>query len=290
MTQEEKRLLEELNDLLTGYAIRSACTNMPYVKCSPTTVNDQVFLFEKQEDAEAFCAAEKAAGIPVTVQKLEAQPIEGDPEGRVVSMVRQFLATLMMLDVDVVCYRSAAMAEGKEIYVSDLMPEGLAKKMFNSKAYNPLLQLTGIFFCQAARLPKERQDPEEIKLAEEEFAANLVKSELLIAVLPPEDMEASGGKGSVKLSECRYPSVKDPAGQVFMPVFTDLHELQKFAGQKRLAAMKVNFLRLHNYFLKEASGYMLNPAGFALPFKREQMGAMAARFGLQLETLPKPAK
>ena len=67
-------------------------------------------------------------------------------------------------------------------------------------------------------------------------------------------------------------------------------ELQKFAGKKRLAAMKVNFLRLHNYFLKEASGYMLNPAGFALPFKREQMGAMAARFGLQLETLPKPAK
>ena len=148
MTQPEKKLIQQLSGLQTAYAIRSACTNMPYVKCSEATVNDQVFLFESKQDALDFCAARREEGVPVTVQELVSQPLPEDPQGRVASQVRQFLAVLPTLDVDVVFYKGADMAQGQELYVADLLPETLVRKMLKSRAYNPLLQLTGIFFCQ----------------------------------------------------------------------------------------------------------------------------------------------
>lgn len=285
--QENMELSKRIFSLDEAYAIRSGCTNMPYVQCSEKTVNDQVFLFEDEAQAKEFCAAWQDKAGPLLPVPLHTRPVPG-VQGRAVSEVRRFLASLPTLDVDVVCFRGREMEEGQECYVSDILPAGFTQKLTGGGMYNPLLQLTGIFFCQAARLPREKQDPEELRLAEEEFSANLVKSSLFLAVLPPEGQEVGENLAKIPLAKCRFPFVKNKKGQVLMPVFTDIAELQKYAQGRRMAAMRVAFTRLHNYILKDAESCLINPAGFALALPKKQLEPLAMRFGLKMEG-PDPA-
>ena len=278
---DESRLVaKEIYGLREAWAIRSGLTNMPYVHCDPQTVNDRVYLFADKAQAERFCAGQPAEQR-LSVLPLETVPVKG-AQGGTVSRVRGFLAQLPTLDVDVVFY-TPQNGEGRECYVEDILPPGFSGKLMGNKMYNPLLQLTGIFFCQEARLPREAQDPEELRLAEEEFSANLVKSTLFLALLPPEKPQP--GQTQVPLSQCRFPVAKNKKGEAFMPVFTDITELQKYSAGQPLAAMRVGFTRLHNYFLENAKCYLLNPMGISLPLMREQLAPMAARFGLQLEPM-----
>ncbi len=280
--QNDMELSKRIFGLDEAYAIRSGCTNMPYVRCSEQTVNDQVFLFEDEGQAKEFCSSCQDTAGPLAVIPLHTRPVPGQ-QGKAVSEVRSFLASLPTLDVDVVFFKGREMAEGQECYVSDILPAGFAQKLTKGGMYNPLLQLTGIFFCQQARLPKEKQDREELQLAEEEFSANLVKSSLFLAVLPPEGQDAGEGLAKVSLAKCRFPFIKNKKGNVFMPVFTDIAELQKYAHGRRMAAMRVAFTKLHNYILKDAESCLINPAGFALPLPKKQLAPLAARFGLKME-------
>lgn len=284
MSEVSVALINELNHLQAAYLIVSACTKLPYVECSEATANDQIFMFANQEDADAFCESKKERGIPVNVQTLKLLPIANDPNNRMVSQIRHVLSSLPALHVDVVNFKGAEMEQSQEIPVSNLVPAGIYQKVVRSNMYNPLLNLTGIFFCQAVRVPKESQDAQELQIAEEEFSANLVKSELLLAMLPPEGQQVTPGvPQQIQLSECRFPFAKNQKGETFLPLFTDIHELHKFAAGRSMGIIKVKYTQLNNYLHKDARGFLLNPSSFALPLIREGLAPMAARFGREME-------
>ena len=76
-----------------------------------------------------------------------------------------------------------------------------------------------------------------------------------------------------------------PARQIFIlkhiprsdmqPAFTDVMELQKFAGSKKMRAAKVPFEKLQGMLVQEAKVMIINPLGFSLPLTREQMKKIA---------------
>ena len=49
---EKMDVLEMLREAEDIYVIYSACTNMPFVYCDPETYDDEVILFDSEEEAK----------------------------------------------------------------------------------------------------------------------------------------------------------------------------------------------------------------------------------------------
>ena len=52
-------------------------------------------------------------------------------------------------------------------------------------------------------------------------------------------------------------------------------EFQKFAAERKLGFLKVDFQKMPGLLAKQAKGYVLNPAGINLMLQREQLNRMA---------------
>ena len=53
---EKMDVLEMLREAEDIYVIYSACTNMPFVYCDPETYDDEVILFDSEEEAKKQAA------------------------------------------------------------------------------------------------------------------------------------------------------------------------------------------------------------------------------------------
>lgn len=276
----------EVKDLKEAYALFSPLTNMPYVECEEKNFNDQVFLYEKKEDAETALKEYEAKGIRVTVKELKTVevylPVKADdPNGAKKKMylnqVRQHLGILPFMGVNALGYQPAEGAL-QTIELTDILPEGFEKKVGDNALYQPNLQLTGLYLMQEARRKKEFVDMKNLQALDEEFSSNLIKSRLFIAVLPPEGQEKTP---KLNLKECRLPYLKHQNGEIFFPVFSDIWEFQKYAqGKKNLRPIQIPFQEITKFWVKDAKAYMINPMGFSLPLTKEMIPKLVSRFGV----------
>lgn len=276
----------EVKDLKEAYALFSPLTNMPYVECEEKNFNDQVFLYEKKEDAETALKEYEAKGIRVTVKELKTVevylPVKADdPNGAKKKMylnqVRQHLGILPFMGVNALGYQPAEGAL-QTIELTDILPEGFEKKVGDNALYQPNLQLTGLYLMQEARRKKEFVDMKNLQALDEEFSSNLIKSRLFIAVLPPEGQEKTP---KLNLKECRLPYLKHQNGEIFFPVFSDIWEFQKYAqGKKNLRPIQIPFQEITKFWVKDAKAYMINPMGFSLPLTKEMIPKLISRFGV----------
>ena len=62
---EKMDVLEMLREAEDIYVIYSACTNMPFVYCDPETYDDEVILFDSEEEAKKQADRMLDAKIPV---------------------------------------------------------------------------------------------------------------------------------------------------------------------------------------------------------------------------------
>lgn len=272
----------KLRGLQKAYAIFSPLTNMPYVECEEENYNDRVLLFEGKEEAEAAAEELEEKGIRTTVTELKTVEIavpagpNKKPQKMYLNQVRQHLSILPQIGVNAVGFKP----EGKEmetVETESVLPDNLLQKISGTPAYQPNLQLTGLYLMQEARRKKEYVDMKHLQELDEEFCSNLAKSRLFIAVLPPEGREK---EEKLNLKECRLPYLKHQNGDIFFPVFTDISEFQKYAKNNRaLRMIQIPFAELLKLWVKDAKAYMVNPMGFSLPLSKEMIPRITERFG-----------
>lgn len=272
----------EVKALREAFVLYSPLTNMPYVECEEENYNDQIRMYAKKEDAEAGVRELEEKGIRVTVRELKTVEVEmpgkagGAKKKMYLNQVRQHLGTLPFTGVNAIWFKPQE-GDACTVDLPGVLPEDFAKKVGENPFYQPNLQLTGIYLMQEARRKKEYVDMKHLRELDEEFSANLVRSHLFLAVLPPEGKEK---EEQLNLKECRLPYLKHQSGDIFFPVFTDMWEFQKYAqGKAAMRSIQIPFKELTKFWVKDAKAYMINPMGFSLPLGKEMVPRILEKFG-----------
>lgn len=279
-------IVNEVKALKAGWTLFSPLTNMPYVECEEENYFDQVYLFESKTEAEAAVERLEDDGIRTVLREMKTVSVEvpvnvQEPNGEkrqiFINQVRQHMTTLPFLGVNAICFKP----EGKEAQTVELalvLPEDYEKKVEHNTAYQPNLQLTGMYLMQEARRKKEWVDMKRLQELDEEFSSNLVKAKLFVAVMPPEGKEQ---EQKLELKECKLPYLKHQNGDVFFPVFSDIWEFQKYAqGKRHLRPIQIPFADIQKFWVQDAKAYMLNPLGYSLPLGKEMIPRILAKFGV----------
>ena len=267
-------MIKKLQGLDVFYAAFSQSTRMPYVECDPETFDDQAYLFTEEEAARQWAGEQGEKQIPTAVVKVDKQ------------QMLMFYTSLYLTGVNRLAFHNGAgfVFLPIEQVVTLKQPDGEDQGLPKS---NPTLQLTMIYFLQELRRPgqspQDRNRRIRLQEMEQEMMANLMRSRYIMAV----DVSKVEGEFDPKKpgQNIQIPYLKTPDGDMMQPLFSDMWEFQKFGRQRaqglRLAAMP--FKALLGSLIKDAKGYVLNPAGVNLVLLREKLEAMTKQMEQQGE-------
>lgn len=262
MEKEKITVLMKMQKMEAFFVLFSRGTNNPFVICDPETFNDQVWIFEDQEDLKKMAEPYIEQKNPLISIKVENKSF------------LNFYSTLFHIGVNEVVFverEKKTEFELEEIVKQPDMSDVPAEKR---PLFNPQLQLTSIYFMQEFRRGVELSEKKNIGELEEEMAANLVKSRFLIALEEVQDAEKKN---------MQVPYIKNKDGDVFQPVFTDAGEFNKFNREKKFKAVAAEFKNLDKVLIPAAKGIVVNPQGFNLIVMKEQIGKLLERFGVNAE-------
>ncbi len=257
-----KKKFEQYEQL---FALYSQATNLPFLVCDPETFDDQVYVSSKEnymrELARTY-AEQKYRLLVVKIPKAQIQ---------------RFLTGLYSVGANTVMVQEGGLPV--RVDLQQLAPKPKLGDMVQEKLskMNPQLQLTALYFIQELRRPVERdlEEKKRLRSMEEEMAVNFMKSRFILAV----DVSEVKGKWDPKdkSQKAKIPFVKDQAGNVFLPCYSDLGEFEKFNVKNKnakLCLLSIPYEELPKYLIQESKGFLFNPAGFHLILTREQMEQM----------------
>ena len=270
MSTDNRLMIKNLQKLDHFFSITSRSTNLTYAQCDETTYDDQAFLFSQEEDAKEFCGKLNENSFPSMVLKVERDQMQ------------KFYTGLYLTGVNRVAFHNGTGFSylPLEAIVTLKLPEQGEK---TPPVMNTALQLTGIYFLQELRRPGvDSKDPERLKKLrelEQELMADLIRSRFILAL----DITDVRGKLDLKKPnpDLKMPYLKNPAGDILQPVFSDLWEFEKFRGKgsRRLQPVAVPFPGLVPSLIPNAKGYALNPSGFNLVLMKDKVELMAKQAG-----------
>lgn len=274
MTVDNTFMIKKLQAMKTLFAVYSPLTKMPYVECDRETFDDQIHLFADLEKAKEYCQETAKNKIPLAIRKLEEE-----------KQIIPFFHELYQNGVNVIVYHDEMNETRMELETIITIPDW--DKMERRPVFNQLLQLTAAYFLQEARRPDQpKDDPERRKMLhelEEEMLVNIARSSLILPIVekPAKEGEEEKGKqfGAVIL--------KNGKNEIFQPVFTDFSEVARMypkAGTD-FKVMTIPFPKLATQLLKDAQGFVINPAGFNLILNRNLLEMIAQRFVPQDENV-----
>lgn len=237
--QEVMELIPQKEEI---FLIFSKLTRSAYLECNEETFEDEVFIFDTEEEAKAFAQAKEEQLIPVTA-------------GRVVKkhMFRMFvdLYPIGVNNVNIYIGKELVKIPLKEI-VSRPPDDQIDKTKIIE---NQQLAMSLLYFLQEARKPKG-MNMDKIHEMEEEMAANIYKAEFIMPIKKDE----VDGKKVIRLMLI---PMQDKSQMI--PVFSDSVSFQNFVGEETTEGVLVSFKSLSEMELpKEAAAYVLNPAGPSL--------------------------
>lgn len=219
------------------FIIFSKCTNMPYIYCEPKDLNDEIFVFFKEEDAKAYKDKKLLEEIPLQVAKIQKE------------YFLSFYSNLYMMGVNAVCVDEGTQGE-IEILLKELVirPNYEELPKGQVKVENPQLHLTALYFMQTLRKKPKQEITPEMKEMEEELIANLQKGKFIVP-LQGENM---------------VPFMKMQNGDAYQPIFTDISEFKKFNVKDEFRGVVVPYEKLQKVLVEQSKGIVLNPMGFRL--------------------------
>lgn len=231
---------EALNKLRTSpelFVLISLCTKMPYVMCDPETFDDEIFLYEKEEDVKKEAVALVQQKIPVHVAKIENQQF------------LNFYANLYTMGVNCIVYNWKMDSEVK-LQLPELVRRPGIENLPEGKIWveNPSLHLTALYFMQEVRKQKLEKLTPELKEMQDEILADYGRGTFLAAV-----HEENG-----------VPLMKQKNGDSYQPIFTDALEFRKFNKDNKFRAVVVKAQKVVDVLAKEAKGVVINPMGVNL--------------------------
>ncbi|MCD7955863.1 MAG: SseB family protein [Lachnospiraceae bacterium] len=257
------RSIQKKQSLIVAYC---AFTNMPFVVCDPDTYNDQVWLFDSEEQLQEFAK-------PYTEQKIALKGIKY-PNKKFLS----FFGSLFTIGINEMVFVNS---RGKEtLALEDMVKQPDFSKLPKEKQpiQNPGLQLTGLYFMQEASRPIPNEQKTQLQELEEELAVNLMKARYVVPIELLEGPENDAEK--LKQRKYRLPILKNKNDEILQPLFTDSTEFMKFNKENKFRAIVVPFDNLSGILIKNAKGFLLNPGGFHLAMPKELIEGLKNRFEL----------
>ena len=242
ITEKKKKAMSMLRNSDKIYALISPCTQMPYVVCDPETYDDEVFLFEHEEDA-------RNEAQRLMQKKIPARLAAVDKNSRL-----PFFVNLYPMGVNCLVVGKGTDFE-VSLQIEELITRKIPEKLPEGKQIveNPELHLTALYIAQEMRRQPEQEMTDDIKEMQEELMAHFRKGKYILPVRGQEKKE--------------MPILKQKDGKIFHPVFTDIQEFIKFAGlhrEEKFETIVVEAEKLPELLTKEAVGVAVNPMGVNL--------------------------
>lgn len=241
--QQKQTVMSDLRQSGEIYVIMSNCTNLPFICCDEETFDDEIFLFRKVEDAQAFGQELQKAKNPIKIVKLTNNVFLG------------FYTMLYSIGVNCIMVDKGTNRECPiqlEELVKLKQPEGEAANGV-VRVENPALHLTAAYFMQKFRAGQQEQEGVQTELEElqEELQAHFRKGRYIVAI------EEEKG----------VPILKNNNGEAYQPVFTDMAEFMKFSKGRKLKTAIVEFDGITKMLSAEATGVVVNPFGVNVTFQ-----------------------
>ncbi|MGN0314501.1 MAG: SseB family protein [Fusicatenibacter sp.] len=263
MTVDNTFTIKKLQSLEHFFVTFSQITKMPYAECDPETFDDQIYLFTEEEKAKEFAKSYVEKNIPLlTVKVLRKQ-------------MANFFLGLYAEGVNMLVYYDGVTTNRLEI--EKVFPKPNEEKIAKEPLpmLNPSLQLTVIYFLQELRRPNQSKDDMErnrrLREMEEEMLVNLTRSNFIMAI----DISQVKGEFDPKHPgpDIRIPYIKNQKEEIFQPIYSDIGEFRKFQRDPnaKIRLASISFGQLLPYLMKNAKGFVLNPADVNLLLSREQL-------------------
>ncbi|MCI9148733.1 MAG: SseB family protein [Hungatella sp.] len=263
MAVDHRLMIKKLQGLETIYASFAQTTRMPYVECDQETFDDQAYVFADEEEAKKWAKEYQEKHIPLTTVKVDKE------------QMLMYYSSLYLIGVNRLVFHNGAGLSYLPLEQVVTVKRGEGE---NFPARNATLQLTMLYFLQELRRPVQSSEDVErrrnLQEMEQEMMANLVRSRYIMAV----DISQVEGEFDPQKpgQNIRIPYVKNQEGEIFQPLFSDMWEFQKFSknNNSKFRLVMVPFKGLLPSLVKDAKGYILNPAGVNLVLLRERLKAM----------------
>lgn len=266
MSTDNRLMIKNLQKLDRFYVLTSKATNLPFAECDPETFDDQTAIFEQEQDAKEYAEKLEEENQPTVVTEIIKDKMSAFYTGLYLTGINRVAfhngAGFCYLDL-------SAVVTVKKPEQKDNMPPVM----------NDSLQLTAVYFLQELRRPNQNTpDPERnarLREMEQELIANLRRSRFVLA------LDVTDVKGALDLTkpnpDVKVPYLKNPAGDIIQPIFSDLWEFEKFRQKnpRKLQALSAPFQKLVPPLIQNAKGFALNPAGFNLLLQRDKVEALA---------------
>lgn len=268
MEKSKIESLQKLQKMEQFYLLINAGTHNPFVVCDKENFNDQVWIFEVEDDmkeaAKPYMIEQKHKLIPAKIVNKGYLP---------------FFTSLFTLGVNAVVF--VEKEQTTEFELTEIVKRPMLEKIPEDKRplENPALQITGTYFMQELRRQVPMEEKENIKELEEEMAANLVKSKFLIAVENQD--EASLEERKKEPLKIFY--LKSKEDKFMLPLFTDTVEFSKLNREGKYRAMMIDFKNIKKIIMPEALGMVVNPYGFNLVVQLQHFNDLLARFGITVD-------
>lgn len=247
MTLEKATAMRTLSSSKELYTLISLCTKLPFVICDPETFDDEVLMYEKEEDV-------KREGQRFIDQKIPLQIVRVDNK-----QFLNFYANLFTMGVNCVVLNGYMPGEYK-LQLSEMVRKP-GQNMPNGQPWveNPELYLTAVYFMQEIRrmkITEETQLSDELKAMQEEILAHYSKGKFIVAF---------DDKNGV-------PLLKQTNGDAYQPIFTDALEFSRFNKDNKLKGVVVEAAKIPSILVAEAKGVVVNPfnINLQLPITRKQ--------------------
>ncbi len=269
MEKSKIESLQKLQKMEQFYLLINAGTHNPFVVCDKENFNDQVWIFEVEDDmkeaAKPYMIEQKHKLIPAKIENKGYLP---------------FFTSLFTLGVNAVVF--VEKEQTTEFELTEIVKRPILEKIPEDKRplENPALQITGTYFMQELRREVPMEEKENIKELEEEMAANLVKSKFMIAVEKPQEGKTEEEQKKEALKVFYLKSKED---KFMLPIFTDTVEFSKLNREGKYRAMVIDFKNIKKIIMPEALGMVINPYGFNLVVQLQHFDNLLTRFGMSAE-------
>lgn len=254
------RSIQKKENIIVAYC---AYTNMPFVTCDPETFNDQVWIFDTNEQLQEFAK-------PYTEKKILLKGIQYPNKA-----LLGFFSMLYTIGVNELVFITESGKETLELEELVRKPDYSKLPKQQQPVLNSELQLTGLYFMQEASRPIPNEE-KDLKDLEEELAANMVKARYIVPIELLEGPESDAEK--LKNRKYRLPILKNKKEEVFQPIFTDPTEMAKFNRENKFKALVMPFANLSKAVVTESKGFLLNPLGYHIAMPKELLNGLSKRF------------
>lgn len=269
---DHRFILKKIQSLKEVIILCFQPTRMPYVECDPETFDDQVHVFGVDKEAEDFVKAYRENNHPVALMKV---PQKHAP---------MIFSSFYSLGVNAIVYHDNGMKSRLQLEQVVKKPKIFVDQEKNDKIplANPSLQLSIIYFMEEM-YRKVEHDRKQARELEEEMVANLVRSKFIVASKAAAEGEAFDPKNPNQQKVINY--IKDKEGQIFLPVFSDVGEFQRFYKEKAkgMGMFVMPFHNLRKHILADTKAIFLNPAGCQLQIVPEQLDKLIKAFPLEVK-------